>query len=61
MHNELHLQVKWLQMELHDIESFGTKGNCCRIARKPRGKRRRGGSRQGFFALLMHSEGEGLS
>ncbi len=34
-------EVKWLQMGLHDISSLGTKWTCCRIARKPRGKRGR--------------------
>src|SRR6266702_4164607 len=31
-------QAKWLQMVLHGIYGFGTKWNCCRIARKPRGR-----------------------
>src|SRR5206468_1028739 len=31
-------QGKWLQMVLHGIYGFGTKWNCCRIARKPRGR-----------------------
>ena len=30
-------RAKWLQMVLHGIYSFGTKWNCCRIARKPQG------------------------
>jgi hypothetical protein len=34
-------QAKWLQMVLHGISGFGTKWNCCRIARPRRRKRGR--------------------